>query len=216
MSEKMLDVSDARNVFQVIGLKDRKTIEVMVRIHDRPPGALNILPSWAISADPVPFDAQPDDVKAAAIEVRRCEWSERNRLVARIETHYFYAPRSIPEYAAAQIFRLRMGFKMDALSEINAERFRQVHEEGWAPEHDDKYSEGELRAAAACYARCAGEDMAEPPSKHLAPPQWPWADEWWKPSPGNPRRDLVKAAALLIAEIERLDREKAKEGQADD
>lgn len=38
------------------------------------------------------------------------------------------------------------------------------------------------------------------------PDAWPttWAEDWWKPK--NPRRDLVRAAALLIAEIERLDR----------
>lgn len=35
---------------------------------------------------------------------------------------------------------------------------------------------------------------------------WPhsWASCWFKPT--NRRRDLVKAAALLIAEIDRLDR----------
>jgi len=33
---------------------------------------------------------------------------------------------------------------------------------------------------------------------------WPWAEKWWKPK--NERRDLVKAAALILAEIERLDR----------
>ena len=36
------------------------------------------------------------------------------------------------------------------------------------------------------------------------PSYWPWEPRWWKPK--NPRRDLVRAAALLIAEIERLDR----------
>ncbi|HID0369034.1 TPA: hypothetical protein ACXAX7_003462 [Acinetobacter baumannii] len=34
---------------------------------------------------------------------------------------------------------------------------------------------------------------------------WPFADTFWKPK--SPRQDLVRAAALLIAEIERLDRE---------
>lgn len=33
---------------------------------------------------------------------------------------------------------------------------------------------------------------------------WPWDESWWKPT--TPRRDLVKAAALILAEIERLDR----------
>lgn len=37
---------------------------------------------------------------------------------------------------------------------------------------------------------------------------WPWSREWWKPK--NPRRDLVKAGALIVAEIERLDRLEAQ------
>lgn len=38
---------------------------------------------------------------------------------------------------------------------------------------------------------------------------WPWDREWWKPK--DRRRNLVRAAALLIAEIERLDRAEDKE-----
>ena len=33
---------------------------------------------------------------------------------------------------------------------------------------------------------------------------WPWDSGWWKPK--NRRHDLVRAAALVVAEIERLDR----------
>jgi hypothetical protein len=36
------------------------------------------------------------------------------------------------------------------------------------------------------------------------PEMWPWSREWWKPR--NSRRDLVRAAALIVAEIERVDR----------
>lgn len=36
---------------------------------------------------------------------------------------------------------------------------------------------------------------------------WPWDESWWKPT--NRRRDLVKAGALILAEIERLDRAEA-------
>lgn len=87
-----------------------------------------------------------------------------------------------------------------AATDVLAERQRQMSSEGWTPEHDDEHEHGELADAAGCYALfselfyCAGE----PPRK------WPWSDEWWKPT--NRRRDLVKSAALLLAEIERLDR----------
>lgn len=87
-----------------------------------------------------------------------------------------------------------------AAAEVLAERKRQVSAEGWTPGHDDEYEHGELADAAGCYALsselfdCAGEP----------PRPWPWPDEWWKPT--NRRRDLVKAGALILAEIERLDR----------
>jgi hypothetical protein len=82
---------------------------------------------------------------------------------------------------------------MTALTDIAAERVRQIEAEGWTPEHDDAHDVGELADAAACYAR--GEQMSS---------VWPWSDEWWKPS--DRRRNLIKAGALIVAEIERLDR----------
>lgn len=35
--------------------------------------------------------------------------------------------------------------------------------------------------------------------------RWPWPSKWWKPK--SQRRDLVRAGALILAEIERLDRQ---------
>ncbi|HNP65489.1 MAG TPA: hypothetical protein PKH39_16265, partial [Woeseiaceae bacterium] len=45
--------------------------------------------------------------------------------------------------------------------EILAERLRQISDEGWSLEHDDKHSNGEMAQAAACYAdySALGEDM---------------------------------------------------------
>lgn len=37
---------------------------------------------------------------------------------------------------------------------------------------------------------------------------WPWSPEWWKPK--DPRRDLIRGIALLIAEAERRDRQEAQ------
>jgi hypothetical protein len=37
---------------------------------------------------------------------------------------------------------------------------------------------------------------------------WPWSVQWWKPK--DRRRDLVRAGALIVAEIERLDRAAAR------
>lgn len=89
-----------------------------------------------------------------------------------------------------------------AARDVLAERQRQISVEGWTPEHDDEHADGEMARAAACYARCAHVQMG---AKAPLPPNiWPWLESWWKPS--TPRRDLVKAGALILAEIERLDR----------
>ena len=39
---------------------------------------------------------------------------------------------------------------------------------------------------------------------------WPWDEKWFKRSPDNRRLELIKAAALIIAEIERLDRKESR------
>jgi hypothetical protein len=85
-----------------------------------------------------------------------------------------------------------------AIQDVIAERERQMAIEGWTPEHDDKHNYGEMAEAAACYLMGAGRSYPRPPQ------QWPWLSKWWKPK--DRRRDLVRAAALVIAEIERLDR----------
>lgn len=95
----------------------------------------------------------------------------------------------------------------NAIDDVIRERRRQIEREGFNTEHDDKYCGGELSKAAAGYADHAADVLAN--GEHRAnwdvPCDWPWEDQWWKPT--SPRRDLVKAAALVIAEIERLDRE---------
>jgi hypothetical protein len=96
-----------------------------------------------------------------------------------------------------------------AIDDVLAERRRQIETEGWTPEHDDQHTEGELAKAAACYAWAGGvvstfREIGEWWDARVLRRLWPWDRRWWKPS--TPRRDLVKAGALIIAEIERLDR----------
>ena len=98
----------------------------------------------------------------------------------------------------------------DAAKDVLSERDRQVSQEGWTPEHDDTHSSGEMAGAAACYARHVNgrqwvyAKRPEDYSSEEAPESWPWDEAWWKPK--SPRKDLIRAAALIIAEIERLDR----------
>ncbi|MBL9254672.1 ead/Ea22-like family protein [Escherichia coli] len=85
-----------------------------------------------------------------------------------------------------------------AILDVVAERQRQQSVEGWTPEHDNAYQNSELADAAACYAIHAHNQGFSTPA------HWPWSPDWWKQS--GARRDLVKAGALILAEIERIDR----------
>jgi len=80
---------------------------------------------------------------------------------------------------------------------IVAERRRQVELEGWTPDHDADHRVGELARAGGCYAIFGDTRVQTPPS------HWPWASEWWKPA--DYRRNLVKAGALILAELDRAD-----------
>jgi hypothetical protein len=99
-------------------------------------------------------------------------------------------------------------WRTDASRDVLIERRRQVEVEGRTPEHDDKYAQGDLAEAAGTYALHA-YDAA---TLDGTPAWWPWEAKWFKL--GTPRRNLVKAGALILAEIERLDRELSK-GLAD-
>ncbi len=87
------------------------------------------------------------------------------------------------------------------VAEVIAERRRQVDVEGWTAEHDDEHPTGTLGLAAAAYVLDACGKHSQ---RDLVQQVWPFDQEWWKPK--DPRRDLIRAAALIIAEIERLDR----------
>ena len=89
-----------------------------------------------------------------------------------------------------------------ALGDVHIERLRQIDVENRSPVDDDDYSLGQLAYAASGYAQ--GSVPAQQVQGCLRPSYWPWHPRWWKP--GSPRRMLVKAGALILAEIERIDR----------
>ena len=80
------------------------------------------------------------------------------------------------------------------------ERVRQLMAEEWDYEHDDQYVHKELANAAVCYVYAD--------TYNEIPACWPWGEDDWNPK--SYRENLVRAAALLIAEIERIDREKCE------
>ncbi|QPI66126.1 hypothetical protein IR195_01515 [Vreelandella venusta] len=83
---------------------------------------------------------------------------------------------------------------------------RQISNEGFSSEHDGHHMKGELARAAGAYASIAGNAIERDASdtSNMLTTDWPFERTWWKPT--TPRRDLIKAAALILAELERLDR----------
>ncbi len=104
-----------------------------------------------------------------------------------------------------------------AAHDVLKERERQVTSEGWSAAHDDDHTDGSLADAAACYAATTRIFKAEEfagrgrESYVSYSDLWPesWADRYWRPKKSR-RRKLVIAAALILAEIERLDRAEQK------
>lgn len=98
---------------------------------------------------------------------------------------------------------------MNGVELIAAERLRQKTEEGWTDKHDDEHTNGELAIAGASYAW----PNPRPLDIKL---RWPWSKTTWKPVMSyidDPKervqariRELVKAGALIAAEIDRLQR----------
>lgn len=99
--------------------------------------------------------------------------------------------------------------------DVLSERMRQIFNEGFDPAHDDTHNEFDLAEAANGYIQHVVKfahhfQISESSYRaQFMPKSWPWHLSWWKPK--DPRRDLVRAAALIIAEIDRLDRETQKQ-----
>lgn len=89
--------------------------------------------------------------------------------------------------------------------DVLGERARQRRMEGYDDAHDDAHDDFDLTSAAIAYLMNArlrgttGHSYADAP-----PHDWPWSARDWKPK--GVRQELVVAAALIIAEIEKIDR----------
>lgn len=84
---------------------------------------------------------------------------------------------------------------------IAAERNRQVEDLGFTDLLDAGWTQCELASAAACYAAAHGERTYK---DGMIPVDWPFSPKYWKPTPGDRVRELVKAGALFMAENDRL------------
>lgn len=94
--------------------------------------------------------------------------------------------------------------RIDIAAEFIGERNRQITGEGYSLAHDDQHVDGELAQAAAAYASLGARQWAD------AAQCWPW--EGQMNTAHMPREALVIAGALILAEIERLDRAQIASG----
>ena len=85
---------------------------------------------------------------------------------------------------------------------IAQEREKQIVTDHSTPDVDDGYTDDELCRAASCYLMAGQKgDLGG------TPVLWPWPNGmWWNPSEDDPITDLVKAGALIAAEIDRRQR----------
>lgn len=144
--------------------------------------------------------ANLDELLAACDALLEWDFVRGFRLPYKVRDPIIAAIASVKDSCGAHI-------GSQAAKDVIAERIRQQTVEGWTPEHDDQHKNGEMPLAAGLYAISAGfatKYLEGETETCPVPDGWPWAPEWWKPS--NARRDLVKAAALILAEIDRLDR----------
>lgn len=101
----------------------------------------------------------------------------------------------------------------DGIKLIKEERDRQIQKEGWTAEHDDKHINYELSLAAAVYAlgaavnnqdRSVMDTFGTTGTNYDIHKLWPFDRSFHKPE--SRLRDLIKAGALVAAEIDRLNR----------
>lgn len=93
-----------------------------------------------------------------------------------------------------------MSKTLEALYLVLGERSRQINHHGYTEDIDDKYVNGELAQASTAYHVTNDDEIGDTASQF-----WPsnWDQEGFKPS-SNPIVNATKAAALALAELERL------------
>jgi len=191
------------NELRAYRYNDRPSYEVRALYAGAAPAAPSVPPGWKL----VPVEWTEEMLVAALTE---CEplgslinWREgfgRRSMQATWAAALAAAPTDA-EQAAEAPARVEL---TDAARDVLAERQRQVSVEGWTPEHDDEHRTGGMAVAAACYAAWS---MPSRPASEVVAVMWPWtgwSHQWFKPK--DTRHNLIRAGALLLAEIERLDR----------
>lgn len=178
-------------------------------------GTTSILDEGALLREVARLSAERDALVAAAYEAAATctewtAWGERHNLTESTRRAIRFLT---PSHATEALDRIKADARAEvvgtqAAADVLTERARQISAEGWTPDHDDLYVDGEIAMAAACYSLLAVRNelsrFKSAVCSDFVKLVWPWDAKWRKPT--DRRRDLVKAGALIIAEIERMDR----------
>lgn len=113
-------------------------------------------------------------------------------------------PRMTPMPQVIKSKSLDKEYEMNGSELIAAERQRQIEVEGYRSSNDDGYRDGQLVKAAIAYLI-----NVVPCGLGSGSQFWPWRKEFWKPY--SQRANLIRAGALIAAELDRLDRERNRE-----
>ncbi len=171
-------------------------------------------PEWAVEADHamrlgVAARVGLTPSPAQALQASRYRMHEQLLEMLGATDHQAAAAR-IGELVGLELL-LQSGSAGAGVMAIANERRRQIDGEGFDPEGDHQYPRGQLVSAALGYLRLAeiesrcGTEAAK--LNDEVPPGWPWPRAWWKPR--DLERNLVRAAALIAADLDR--RHAAKE-----
>lgn len=91
---------------------------------------------------------------------------------------------------------------------IELERIRQITQKGFSVQHDSHWEAGQMAKAAICYAMNQRDRIKFDAIDEI----WPWSPDMFEPE--NRKWDLIRAGALIAAELDRILAEEAKRAAA--
>ena len=156
----------------------------MASWQDEITAALELGCRWSAAAEVNEYLLTPDGCTPAEI----C-WTNRTGFTVAM-------PRDLMAKVHERCFQMEIERRTGA-ELIAAERKRQIDQEGFTAEHDARWVDGELIEAAEAYIGHAEVGAVLDDSEY----DWPWDHATFKP--GTKISDLVKAGALIAAEIDR-------------
>ncbi|MGC6827847.1 hypothetical protein ACP0H4_11240 [Pseudomonas aeruginosa] len=197
--ERLVRILDAHNY-----AKDAEAL--MALLAAAPAQAQHSVPEgWMLVECGIWTQEQVDEMQKTVARFRNSEFVDNRALAMAVADA---GQCKAPEISLAELLAAAPGKEVpQAWLDVQAERRRQVEAEGWTPEHDDEHACDEIAAFACFYAMPpAARDWDTSSTGYGDTLGEAILPEGWEPKTGDRRREMVKACALTLAEIERLDR----------